>query len=70
MSSSTYLMMVFIWKYKTTLEDYHELTMDESLYIAEELVKGYQDSDEYSSKNDKEVDRFLSYVGRNISDFL
>lgn len=70
MSSNTYLMMVFIWKYKQTLEEEYCLTMDESLYVAEELVKGYQDSDEYSSKNDREVDRFLSYVGRNISDFL
>ena len=70
MNSNIYLITAFIWKYKETLEEEHGLSMDEAIYMAQDIVKDYLNSDEYSPKNDSEIGRFLHYVSVNLSEYI
>jgi len=70
MKAETYLIAAFIWKYKDTLESSAELSVDESIYIANDLVKDYLASDDYDSQNPTELDSFFGYVEQNMTDYL
>lgn len=47
-----------------------ELSLDESIYIAQEIVKDYLESGESDLHGTSEIDEFLNYVERNLTDYV